>query len=422
MKARRRTWREARRKSAAEDAGLVWLQPEAGLPKQPKWPLDPAALAALAASPGGAEAGAIWRAGSPAEAAGSKPAAAVGRSGRLSRRGVKRAALSAAKSLGQMRRNRRRDAFKVRILCYHGGWLNDDGFQGDIMFIPRDGFARRLDQITALGYQVVTLQEAVDALTGETPPQRDMVAITIDDGWFGTYSAMAPELAARNMPATLYCDTANLLSGLPIAHVMAEYMHLLADPEKSGAAEAQRLFAIADDVDLPLDERNIAMRAHAKAVGMDVTPYLEAKTFNYMSVDQLRELSDFGIDVQLHSHNHSIGDYSAEVVTSEIEQNRDVLSDLLGRPRESFRHFCYPSGRYAPQAFKPLAACGVESATTCELGLAEIATPEDRFHLPRVLDGGNVSEIEFEAELCGFASTLRAAARRLRGGAEADAA
>ena len=52
-----------------------------------------------------------------------------------------------------------------------------------------------------------------------------------------------------------------------------------------------------------------------------------------------------------------------------------------------------------------LAALDIRSATTCEIGLAHRATP--RYALPRILDSSRVSQIEFEAEMCGFGELAR---------------
>jgi hypothetical protein len=56
-----------------------------------------------------------------------------------------------------------------------------------------------------------------------------------------------------------------------------------------------------------------------------------------------------------------------------------------------------------------LADARVESATTCEQAMAWPGGD-----MQRLLEGEQVSDIEFEAELSGFADLFRAAARRLR--------
>ncbi len=91
-------------------------------------------------------------------------------------------------------------------------------------------------------------------------------------------------------------------------------------------------------------------------------------------------------------------------VRREIDDNRAVLEPIVGRPCD---HLCYPSGVYTPDQWPWLEACAIASATTCELGLNDRCTP--RFGLRRFLDSETVSEIEFEAEISGFAELIRRA-------------
>ncbi len=318
------------------------------------------------------------------------------------RRMAKIAGLSIAQKVGVMSLSKRTEANSIRILCYHGGWRVDDHFAGDAMFMRRDVFARRLDLILEHGYQVVSLDDAVAALGGDAPDGKNRVVITIDDGWLGTYLDMAPELEKRGLPATLYCDTAHLYAGLPIAHVLVRYLHSLYGPGAPSDA-ARAAFDAATDFERPLSERWTSCQAYADAIGVDLAPYIE--TFSYMSPEQLRDFAERGFDVQLHTHNHTLRDFSEETITSEISENRRALSALLGRPAEEIRHFCYPSGVCDGSALGFIRQNGVASATTCELALATPAN--DLLLLPRLLDSGGASDVEFLAELAGLTTRLR---------------
>jgi hypothetical protein len=45
------------------------------------------------------------------------------------------------------------------------------------------------------------------------------------------------------------------------------------------------------------------------------------------------------------------------------------------------------------------------SATTTDIGLVAADSPP--YALPRILDGQDITDLEFEAELCGFMQLLR---------------
>jgi peptidoglycan/xylan/chitin deacetylase (PgdA/CDA1 family) len=294
------------------------------------------------------------------------------------------------------------------------------------MFMRAETFRRRLDIIRREGYPVLPLADAVRALNGEGPSLPPAaVVITIDDGWWSTYTDMLPQLAAHGMPATLYCDTAQLQGRLPIAHVMARYFELL--PKRTGAAGGDEAAIVdarrgARDLKRSMAERLDAARTLATALGIDVQPYLQARAFDYMTPDELAAAAREGLDVQLHTHRHTLGDMSAAVIADEIGSNRRALSDILGRAPAAFTEFCYPSGVATPAAADTLARLGLGSSTTTRQGLAWPGMP---MHLlPRLLDGENLSEIEFEAELSGFGDWLRAGrhtVKRVLGRAGAEA-
>ena len=132
---------------------------------------------------------------------------------------LKRKILIAAKAAGLFALARRRSAPAVRILCYHGIWLGDPIFPGDSMFMLSTTFRRRLQFLRRAGYPVVSLADAAAALNGSGPTLPPCaVVITIDDGWLSTYQEMLPALIELGMPATLYCVTAQLTNGRPIAY------------------------------------------------------------------------------------------------------------------------------------------------------------------------------------------------------------
>jgi hypothetical protein len=106
--------------------------------------------------------------------------------------------------------------------------------------------------------------------------------------------------------------------------------------------------------------------------------------------------------------------FEPQRIEAEIGKNREVLAELTGCAPHEFRHFCYPSGVSSPHARPVLQRLGIVSATTLEPRLA--SQHDDPLLLPRILDGEHLSELEFEAELCGVGEALRAVASALRRG------
>ena len=320
-------------------------------------------------------------------------------------RKLKVVCLQVARALGLFRLARRMTGRGVRILGYHGVWMGDPRFPGDCMFILPETFAHRLDRVRALGYPIISLERATSALRrGESLPACATV-ITIDDGWYGTYVHMVPALEARGVPATLYCNTAQLLAGQPIWHVMAKYLHATVgrpplDPDQ------QALFARSTDLRGEPAQREEATRAFGRTLGLDVDSLVQSRAFGYMTPRELRQMADRGVvDVQLHTHTHSLHDMSRDAVGQELAMNTESLTAVLGGSPKRFRHFCYPSGVTSDSAAAALDALGIAGATTCDPGLSYPG--DDLQRMGRFLDGDNVHAVELEAELSGFMHLVR---------------
>nr|WP_294505457.1 polysaccharide deacetylase family protein [uncultured Rhodopila sp.] len=312
--------------------------------------------------------------------------------------------LRTARALGGFALARRLTRQGVRILCYHGTWRAMDGFAGDSMFIGKQTFRRRLETIRRLGYPVIRLSDAVRALRGEAALPDGSIVITIDDGWYGTYADMLPALREHGMPATLYCDSGTVQSRQAVPHVMARWLRA-ANGRGPLPEAAERAFAAATDIPAPLASRFAALDRFAAAAGIDPAPYKAARAFDYMLPEELRAAAEAGLDVQLHTHNHTLSDLSASSVKAEVAANRAALAEMLPASAAPLEHFCYPSGVCSAEAGETLASAGVISATTTAQGIARKGM--NPYLLPRLLDGEQVSDIEFEAELSGFADFVR---------------
>jgi peptidoglycan/xylan/chitin deacetylase (PgdA/CDA1 family) len=314
-------------------------------------------------------------------------------------RQAKRAGLRLMRALGLFRLMRFLTGKGVRILCYHGAWLGRDNFPGDTMFMHGATFASRLDSLVRLGYPVIPLELAVAGLAGRSVLPRAAVVLTIDDGWYGFYRDMWPALSRLGLPATLYVDTEHLLSLRPVPHVMARYFARIA------GSDAATEIAATLDRSRALEARLESAEALGTRLGLDVARYVDDRAFAYMTPAELGAAAADGLDIQLHTHHHTLGDFSAATVAAELGANRAALAHLLGRAPDEFAHFCYPSGVHDPQVGPILARLGIASATTTDAGIAYPGA--DRYFLPRLLDGENLSQLEFEAELAGIGEFLR---------------
>jgi hypothetical protein len=181
-----------------------------------------------------------------------------------------------------------------------------------------------------------------------------------------------------------------------------------------GAEQTEAMWRLIRDAEERLSEpeRQALAERIAAALGVDLGPVRVGRWLSLAGVDELRTAAREGLDVQLHTHRHRFP-VSRELALRELRDNRAVLEPLAGRP---LSHFCYPSGYFRPAHLPWLEEAGVESATTCDPGLNRHG--DSPFTLRRFLDDSRISQLEFEAELSGFAELLRtgrALVERVRG-------
>jgi peptidoglycan/xylan/chitin deacetylase (PgdA/CDA1 family) len=329
--------------------------------------------------------------------------------------------LRASKTLGLFRLARRITPRGLRILCYHSVALENEHTFLPKMFVSPRTFERRLTFLADHGFPVLPLDQAVGRLRqGTLPP--GATTITFDDALYGTYRRAWPLLQRFSVPATVYVTTYYVAKRAPVFGLIVEYMFWktgkssidlaglglpaaglirLTDP----AAKARALADIVEhgETRCTEDERSALARALAERLEVDYDRVARDRLFNLVTAEEIQELVAAGVDVQAHTHRHQFPENEA-IVVRELADNRALLEPLTGRRLE---HFCYPSGFWSERHWPWLSSAGFKTATTCEPGFNYPETPP--LALRRFLDGEHISDLEFEAEMCGYKELLRRA-------------
>jgi len=345
------------------------------------------------------------------------------------RRSLKLGSLAAARSLGLFALARLLTARSLRILCYHGIGAPEDVAFAPALFMTLAAIRGRFSILERGPYNVMPLASAVEALRSKRPPRLPVV-ITFDDGLTGNLTASQALLAEFNFPVTLYVTTYYVVKQTPVFRLAVRYMIWMSkrsevsteglspsqsyhggvvDLRDAGGA-AKEIWALVLDAEKNLSElqRVELARELGRRLGVDYDTIARERHLSLLSVAELKELSDVGIDIQLHTHRHCMPE-DATAIRQEINDNRVVIENATGRRAV---HLCYPSGVYSVDQWQVLEGLGVESATTCEPGLNDATTPALALH--RFVDAERISELEFEAELSGITEIWRRLRRLIR--------
>jgi peptidoglycan/xylan/chitin deacetylase (PgdA/CDA1 family) len=308
---------------------------------------------------------------------------------------------------------------RLRILCYHGFALGDEHEVLPHVFMRPQKFERRLQILRKRRLPVIPLAEAIKRLNAGTIENAETV-ITFDDGWASNLSVAMPALARFGFPASIYVTTEHLSARNEVFNVALFYMLCrsprptlsLADIDSRlrGSFEiagdrariASAVIAETERVFPELLNRQNLLAPIAEQLGMDLKEVLAEGRFDLLDRAQLAELWRQGLDIELHTHTHRLPDTTFDDMAREVLQNQDALRAILGSQQQ---HLCYPSGRYSVQHLEWLAQLGIASATTCDPGLNPSGTRV--LALRRYLDSEHVSDIVFEAEICGIRDLAR---------------
>jgi peptidoglycan/xylan/chitin deacetylase (PgdA/CDA1 family) len=280
---------------------------------------------------------------------------------------------------------RRREAGGVRVLVVSYHRVTHD-FAAD----SREGLASLLVSSRTLRLQLeqlartrdlVSLADALRILAAPAArrPRRDVVTVTMDDGYADLHGVAMPILSALRVPATAFLSTGYIGTGRRFPHdriyaALAELWRRGIPPERTGLdADVQ------DHLDLCAGlgpaatlDRLIARLPHERLAA--VADVLGRRTgigeadlppgTRVVDWDEVRDVAGAGIEVGGHTVHHAVlSNLSPARARREIAGCRDAIAERLGRRP---RFFAYPNGWHTPAVRRLVRACGFEAAVTTE--------------------------------------------------------
>lgn len=213
----------------------------------------------------------------------------------------------------------------VPILQYHSVAEDPPGWMAPLTVTPQQ-FEGQLDLLVKAQMSVIPLRRLVSAIRGGPPLPPRAAVLTFDEGFADFYWTVAPVLAAREIPATLFVATGAI-------------------HPPGGVASGWRLPA--------------------------------APMLNWR---QIAGLDAYGIEIGGHSRTHpQLDTLSARALRLEVEGCKRDLEDALGHPATSY---AYPYGYDGPTVRRAVRLAGWEAACATSDGFS--TTTDDPLCLSRL--------------------------------------
>ncbi|MCH9023107.1 MAG: polysaccharide deacetylase family protein, partial [Planctomycetes bacterium] len=217
-----------------------------------------------------------------------------------------------------------------------------------------------MDLLKSHGFKILALDDALKDMYNNHLPSNSAV-ITVDDGFQSTFRLFYPIIKQFNYPATVYVTTYYVEKQNPIFRIVVQYMfwktrlsylrvdkplwgkNVAVSVDLTDSENVKRISqAIIDfgENNSTEQQRQIILHELGALLAVNYKDIIESQAFTLMSGNEIRQLSQHGIDIQLHTHRHYFPN-NKNIAIKEIEENAAYLSTLVSN---ELRHFCYPSG------------------------------------------------------------------------------
>ena len=300
----------------------------------------------------------------------------------------------------------------VAILRYHAIVDPENNFYSSpSISIPPDIFEGQVRYITEKN-TIVSLDTVARCLADRQPFPSRAVVLTFDDGYRDNYLAYQI-MKKYGATGTFYIAAGCIDGGEPLW--LFEVIYLL---EKTKAASvtisvndfdetfllenaagrlaaARKITALIKSNNLEFREK---VRDQIRSQTRDVEDYLDKASQVMLTWEQIKEMSDNGMDIGGHTVTHlNLPNADPADAVSEISNCKKHIEEKIGRP---VNHFSYPNGGdydyYNLVVKEYVKQAGYKTATTSNNGLAEFKG--DAFELNRIRITNHLAEIVYQIE------------------------
>ncbi|MBU0534185.1 MAG: polysaccharide deacetylase family protein [Candidatus Omnitrophica bacterium] len=204
---------------------------------------------------------------------------------------------------------------KVPILFYHKISQPNPKAKVSALYVTPYNFRRQMRYLKWRGYKTISLYELLNWLDGTKKLPSKSIILTFDDGYEDNYTYAFPILKEFRFSATIFLITKDI-GGL------------------SGWINSE------ETIKEPL-----------------------------LSWDKIKEMANYGIDFQPHTHTHpSLPKLDKEKIKKELVISREIIEKQLGKKAD---FLCYPYGHFNSGVQQILKEVGYKCALTTKRGIVK---------------------------------------------------
>ncbi|NQU75670.1 MAG: polysaccharide deacetylase family protein [Planctomycetes bacterium] len=280
-------------------------------------------------------------------------------------------------------------------------------------------------------YNFISLQEAVDMLSGKVPLQPYSLVFTFDDGYQNNITHAMPILRRYNATATIFLTTGHVDNRKPFWFDRLDYALQLApvrcreiqlglrageldvtDTKTLAAAFAkQRNLAKArqgSDVEFLAEMEGMASALESDS-GRSLADISEKDDWSaVLSWSEIQAAVGDGVMFGSHTVDHvRLGLVDAATADEQMRRSKEAIEAHTNRP---CIHLAYPNGSFSAETIRLAGECGYICAVTTEEGTNRPG--DDLLKLRRITMPTNTPVSDILARVCGLSHALGRLERR----------
>jgi peptidoglycan/xylan/chitin deacetylase (PgdA/CDA1 family) len=274
-------------------------------------------------------------------------------------------------------------------------------------------------------YRFISLEDAIDILTGKKPSMEYGITITMDDGYRSNLVDALPVLKKQDAPITIFLPVMNIEKRIPMWFDRLDYVLQSSDLEGNSFRIGDTIFRFSADGRGELaasysEFRELIKKAYTDEEAFYMKMEEVITYFERHSGKSLRDISEDdpwsgllrweeingcqGEDVQFGSHtmdHYRVSDLQEDALRYQLFESKKIIEKKTGNP---CKYIAYPNGDCSESARNIALEAGYEAGVTTEEGINEIGC--DSMTLKRISLPWTSDATELLAYVSGLSNSL----------------